>query len=185
MTDETHSAFDVRPFVVVNPEDVPSRTDPAKILCTYFHDGNDIGITWGGYVWWLDLGDIETPADLLWTVMSLGRKTWEDMTPSRMSGLIELVAKVKGWREFKPPSDPNHAPVPSEDVLRERARVTPQVRWSVLKRDGWRCRACGFSVQDGAALHVDHVKPVSKGGTSDIRNLQTLCTACNLGKSAS
>ena len=32
-------------------------------------------------------------------------------------------------------------------------------------------------------LHVDHIKPVSKGGKTELSNLRTLCERCNLGKS--
>ena len=32
-------------------------------------------------------------------------------------------------------------------------------------------------------LHVDHIKPWSKGGETVLENLQTLCATCNLGKS--
>ena len=32
-------------------------------------------------------------------------------------------------------------------------------------------------------LHVDHIKPWSKGGETILENLQTLCQKCNLGKS--
>lgn len=62
--------------------------------------------------------------------------------------------------------------------------MTAQLRYKIIKRDGYRCRACGFAVQDGARLHVDHIKPVSKGGKTKAENLQTLCAACNLGKGA-
>lgn len=34
-------------------------------------------------------------------------------------------------------------------------------------------------------MHVDHVLPVSEGGTNDIGNLVTACSDCNLGKGAS
>lgn len=64
----------------------------------------------------------------------------------------------------------------------ERNRVTPGVRYQVFKRDGWRCRSCG-ATSESVSLHVDHIVPVSKGGTSDLDNLQTLCADCNLGKS--
>jgi hypothetical protein len=64
----------------------------------------------------------------------------------------------------------------------ERSRITPGVRSKVLARDGYRCRHCGISADLGAVLHVDHIIPVSKGGTSDLSNLQTLCQDCNLGK---
>ncbi len=70
---------------------------------------------------------------------------------------------------------------------RERAKVTVSVRWAVLARDGFCCRACGRSKLKGddIILHVDHIRPIAKGGTSDVSNLQTLCADCNLGKSDS
>jgi hypothetical protein len=65
----------------------------------------------------------------------------------------------------------------------ERSRITAGVRSKVLARDRYRCRHCGISADLGAVLHVDHIIPISKGGTSDLGNLQTLCQDCNLGKS--
>jgi hypothetical protein len=64
----------------------------------------------------------------------------------------------------------------------ERSRITAGVRSKVLARDRYRCRDCGISADLGAVLHVDHVIPISRGGSSDLGNLQTLCQECNLGK---
>jgi 5-methylcytosine-specific restriction endonuclease McrA len=63
----------------------------------------------------------------------------------------------------------------------ERQRVTAKVRFEVFARDGNRCRVCGTTA-DVEPLHVDHIIPISKGGRSDLHNLQTLCQTCNLGK---
>ena len=41
---------------------------------------------------------------------------------------------------------------------------------------------CGAKVADGVKLHIDHIIPVSKGGTNDMDNLQVLCHKCNLAK---
>lgn len=65
----------------------------------------------------------------------------------------------------------------------ERAKVTVSLRWQILELDNHKCRVCNASSNDGVKLHVDHIIPISKGGTSDISNLQTLCETCNLGKS--
>lgn len=65
----------------------------------------------------------------------------------------------------------------------ERSKITDSLRYDVLKRDNFKCQLCGASQKDGATLHVDHIIPVSKGGTSDFENLRTLCSRCNLGKS--
>lgn len=60
-----------------------------------------------------------------------------------------------------------------------------RLRWHVLQRDRFTCRACGASpaLTPGVELHVDHIKPWSKGGETVLENLQTLCSGCNLGKS--
>ena len=53
--------------------------------------------------------------------------------------------------------------------------------WSELcAKYNYRCLACGAE----GPLTVDHVIPVSKGGSSDISNLQPLCMACNTRKRA-
>lgn len=70
-----------------------------------------------------------------------------------------------------------------ETSKRERKYLTDKMRYDVLKRDDFKCQKCGITAKDGAKLHVDHIIPVSKGGTTTLSNLQTLCDRCNLGKS--
>lgn len=65
----------------------------------------------------------------------------------------------------------------------QRSLMTPKLRFDVMRRDGFRCKYCGRTEADGVKLHVDHIKPVSKGGKTEMSNLQTLCDECNLGKS--
>jgi 5-methylcytosine-specific restriction endonuclease McrA len=63
--------------------------------------------------------------------------------------------------------------------------INLRLRFKVLERDHFRCCACGAApaVTPGIKLEVDHIKPWSKGGETIIENLQTLCFACNQGKS--
>ena len=65
----------------------------------------------------------------------------------------------------------------------KRKAISKKMRFEVFKRDKFTCQYCGRSVPD-VILHVDHIKPVSKGGTNDIMNLITSCQDCNLGKGA-
>jgi hypothetical protein len=60
----------------------------------------------------------------------------------------------------------------------------PKYRFSILKRDGYRCRICGAAASDGphVKLNVDHIIPKINGGTDDPDNLWTLCWQCNIGK---
>jgi len=63
--------------------------------------------------------------------------------------------------------------------------VSLSLRLNVLSRDNFRCVYCGKSpaTDIGIRLHIDHITPFSKGGKSELNNLQTLCEECNLGKS--
>lgn len=60
-----------------------------------------------------------------------------------------------------------------------------RLRWSVLLRDRFTCCACGRSpaLNPSVELHIDHIKPWSRGGETVLENLQTLCSVCNIGKS--
>jgi len=63
--------------------------------------------------------------------------------------------------------------------------ISWRLRFLVMRRDDFKCRACGRSpaLQPGLILHVDHVKAWIKGGGTIMENLQTLCEQCNIGKS--
>lgn len=64
----------------------------------------------------------------------------------------------------------------------KRRPLSRKTRFEVLKRDKFTCQYCGRQAPE-VVLHVDHITPVSKGGTNDITNLVTSCRECNLGKS--
>lgn len=56
--------------------------------------------------------------------------------------------------------------------------VNAKKRLSVFRRDRFRCVVCGRNDD----LTVDHILPISKGGTDEEKNLQTMCQRCNLRK---
>ena len=72
------------------------------------------------------------------------------------------------------------------NFIKEQRSIAAGLRYDVLTRDEHRCQICGIKAIDGddVVLHVDHIKPVSLGGKSVMENLRTLCSRCNLGKSA-
>ena len=57
----------------------------------------------------------------------------------------------------------------------------------VFQRDGYICQDCGKSCYQGAGRlvdrpEIDHIIPISRGGTHTWANVQTLCRSCNARK---
>lgn len=61
--------------------------------------------------------------------------------------------------------------------------MRPTVRFEVFKRDEFTCRYCGRR-SPAVILEIDHVVPVSTGGSDAVENLVTACYECNRGKGA-
>jgi hypothetical protein len=73
-------------------------------------------------------------------------------------------------------------PKPEPEIKRK--PIKPSLRFEILKRDDYRCQMCGATAKNGVTLEIDHIHPVSKGGTNEPDNLQLLCRDCNAGKGA-
>ena len=58
--------------------------------------------------------------------------------------------------------------------------IPREVRQRVWQRYGGQCAECGAKQY----LEFDHIIPVAKGGSNTDANVQLLCRACNLKKSA-
>lgn len=65
---------------------------------------------------------------------------------------------------------------------RELEEFTPEQKEFILKRDGYKCVQCGRGEKEGMELHIDHIKPKSKGGKAIVENGQILCSQCNFIK---
>lgn len=59
-----------------------------------------------------------------------------------------------------------------------------ELRYAVMKRDGFQCVVCGRDPSDGVKLQVDHIKPRSLYPelALDPANCRTACGECNIGK---
>lgn len=62
-----------------------------------------------------------------------------------------------------------------------REAIPQEVRRVVAERDGNVCRYCG---DESGPFHLDHIFPVSRGGTNEVTNLTVACATCNLSKGA-
>lgn len=66
-------------------------------------------------------------------------------------------------------------------VIPRRKGLPKSVRDQVFERDGQVCTYCGCTE---GPFHIDHIQPVSEGGTDDLENLCVACAPCNLSKGA-
>lgn len=62
--------------------------------------------------------------------------------------------------------------------------IRPVKRLAIYLRDGMACAYCGASVEDGAQLSLDHLKPYCEGGSNEAGNLVTCCHRCNSSRGA-
>lgn len=63
-----------------------------------------------------------------------------------------------------------------------REAISKWLRAAVIKRDGMVCGLCGDAVLEMAAVHIDHIMPVSLGGETTLDNLQVAHAFCNMSK---
>lgn len=116
------------------------------------------GVEWG-YLYNAHKDDILVPADIQKQVKDL----LSNDEIQKKSAVYEYVLtgnkKILNLRTFA-----------------ERDRVT------MYHRQNGKCAICKlpFDIKD---MHADHIKPWSKGGTTELSNGQMLCTTCNLLKS--
>ncbi|MCF3174768.1 HNH endonuclease [Streptomyces sioyaensis] len=59
-----------------------------------------------------------------------------------------------------------------------RTRAAPYKRAEVFARWGGQCAYC-----DAPAEHLDHIKPIARGGRDVLSNVIPACAPCNLSKS--
>jgi hypothetical protein len=68
--------------------------------------------------------------------------------------------------------------------MKRKEGPSDKAKLRVLKLNGYKCSYCGAPGSE-AELEIDHIIPVSKGGSNHIANLTTACRTCNQQKSDS
>lgn len=107
-------------------------------------------------------------------------KKWKAENPEKVSSCFSDWRKrnMEAWRE-------NVRKARRAYRARKRANggyaTSDEVEGIIVRQRG-KCAVCGNPLKYG--VHIDHVVPVSRGGTSDPANLQALCPKCNLSKGA-
>ena len=100
-----------------------------------------------------------------------------------VSILNRCSKKLKGFESIPAESVKKSAPAVSSNssakiVKTPRRRFTAKERRDIYIRDKGTCGICGRFVPPDS-FTVDHIVPISKGGTYDYNNLQCCCRKCN------
>jgi len=69
-----------------------------------------------------------------------------------------------------------------QTIKHKRSEMTLKKRFDIMTRDNFQCVLCGERAHSENKLEVDHIEPISKGGSNKEDNLRTLCFSCNRGK---
>ena len=59
--------------------------------------------------------------------------------------------------------------------------IPPKKRWRILEKYQFTCQYCGRKPPE-VIIEIDHILPLSKGGSNDESNLIVACKTCNSGK---
>ena len=133
---------------------------------------------------WTKLGRQPFGRDLdnMDSISEFSRGTYENRFGSWNKALTAFAAFIESG-EFTETETP--APRDSKPSKRTKRKINWRLRAQILIRDNCICQMCGASpAKDPAVnLHIDHIKPWSKGGETILENLRTLCLKCNIGKS--
>lgn len=132
---------------------------------------------------WIKKKSQPTSQDMKLPYSKISVTPYQNMFGSWTNALKAFVEYINGGRVIGDIKNPKH-PASTRSHWRGRRSVNKRLRYMVIERDSYKCRACGRSPATGRGvkLHVDHIIPWSKGGETSIDNLQTLCGDCNIGK---
>lgn len=134
---------------------------------------------------WVKLGRQPTCMLLKHPFSKFSLSTYQKRFGSWVEALLAFEKYIKMSKSERVKLEREEVNSRKKKLRRRKSReISYYTRYTILQRDNYSCRACGRSPANerGVKLHIDHIKPISKGGGNSEENLQTLCEKCNLGK---
>jgi len=118
--------------------------------------------------------------------MSLLARLIEAGTPADLVAEVALeIARAQAAREAIESRDTSSR---NRTAKYRQRRAISDLEWAdltaqVIERDGWICSYCDLDISKSDVRHaIDHVFPLSKGGTNELDNLCMSCQPCNSSK---
>ncbi len=125
-------------------------------------------------------------------------KAWKAANPDKVKKYKAIeyinnkdkrIAKVNEWRANNPDRVKSYRT--NHKAMRRKAHgkhTTKEIK-DLMNKQGNKCAECKCNISIKktpkiAHAHLDHIMPISIGGSNLIKNLQYLCSGCNLSKGA-
>lgn len=90
---------------------------------------------------------------------------------------------LRTWRKNNPDQYRTHI---SNRAARERNAAGSHTQEDIQRIKGQQRNKCAYCRKPlGKKWHIDHIKPISKGGSNEPSNIQLTCVTCNTRKNAS
>jgi len=134
---------------------------------------------------WIALGRQPRYAEILKPLSRYSIGTYENRFGGWRNALHAFVTYIN-QTDTSSLEEQAQEPQPEPELSHRGSRsINWRLRFIVMRRDNFKCKACGRApaTDPSVTLDVDHVRAYSKGGQTILENLQTLCTKCNIGKS--
>lgn len=100
-------------------------------------------------------------------------KRWRDRNPDRARELSRKYASER------PEKRRQYERTRRSMINGAVGKITYREELALFKKYDYRCLCCG---RDDVKLTIDHIVPISRGGSNTIENAQPLCSKCNSRK---
>jgi len=91
----------------------------------------------------------------------------------------EFKKKAKEYRKANPDKRAQHQAKRRAKQQGQVIECTLVVREEIIKRDKSTCYICGKASLNNSEIHLDHIIPLSKGGSHTPENVHVTCIPCN------
>lgn len=113
-------------------------------------------------------------------IVNARSKAYRKANPQKMK------EQIKAWNEANP--EKRRDAVNKRRALKYKTQIEPINEKEIYLRDGWKCQICHQRVDkklkypDPKSASLDHIIPLSQGGSHTYRNLQLAHLGCNSSK---
>lgn len=100
----------------------------------------------------------------------------------RLASFNQLKEYISDWRGTNKDKVKNHRRTRRARLNKAPGKHTSSDILVLFHRQAGKCAYCAKSIKRG--YHIDHIQPISKGGSNLVSNLALACQPCNLRKNA-